>query len=100
VVNNTIFTLQSGFSTASIAKHSLQSLDFHLRESTVSIAGKEIISQAILTNLFNLQEIVRYQSLSKNHKSPVLYHFSQSISSKGDSKSLSIYSQNTFNHFT
>ncbi|MBO7095180.1 hypothetical protein J6V86_03255 [bacterium] len=64
------------------------------------MAGREIISQAIFTNLFNLQDIVRYPSLSKNHKSQVLYHCFQSISTKGDSNFLSTYHQNIFSHLT
>jgi hypothetical protein len=80
-----------------MANISFHSSDFRLRESTVSIAGKEIISHAIFMNLFNLHDIVKYQSLSKNHKSHVLYHFSPSISSKGDSKFLSTYHSKTFN---
>jgi hypothetical protein len=43
---------------------------------------------------------VRYPSLSKYHKSPVLYHFLPSNSSKGDSSFLSTYHQKTFNPLT
>jgi hypothetical protein len=64
------------------------------------MAGSEIISHAIFTNLFSLHEIVRYPSLSKNPKSHVLYHFLPFISSKGDSSFLSIYHQKTFNPLT
>jgi hypothetical protein len=62
------------------------------------MAGKEIISQAIFTNLFNLQDIVKYPSLSKNQRSHVLYHWLQPISTNGDSRFGSIYHQNIFNH--
>jgi hypothetical protein len=99
VVNNVSFTHLS-FSSDSIAIHSVPSEFFHLRDNTASIAGRDIISQAILTNLFSLQDMVKYQSLSKNHKSPVLYHCFQSISTKGDSKFLSTYHQNIFNPLT
>ncbi|MBO7505303.1 hypothetical protein J6T66_04140 [bacterium] len=98
-MNNVKVTFQS-FSSDSIAKHSVQSECFHLRERTVSIAGREIISHAIFTNLFNLHDIVKYQSLSKNHKSPVLYRCFQSISMNGDSNFLSTYHPNIFNHLT
>jgi hypothetical protein len=99
VVNKVNFTSQS-FSSASTAKHSVQSLFFHLRESVVSIAGREIISHAIFTNLLSLHEIVRYPSLSKNPKSPVLYRCFQFISTNGDSSFGSIYHPNMFNHLT
>jgi hypothetical protein len=99
VVNNVNFTFQL-FSSYSIAKHSVQSACFHLRARTFSIAGIDIISHAIFTNLFNLQDIVKYQSLSKNHKSQVLYRCFQFISINGDSSFLSTYQLNIFNHLT
>ena len=86
VVKRINLTDQSLFSSGSIANDSIHVLDFHLRDNTVSIAGREIISHAIFTNLLSLPDIVKYPSLSRNHKSHVLYRCFQSISRKGDSK--------------
>jgi hypothetical protein len=50
----------------------ISSSDQYFLERTSSKAGKDIISPAIFTNLFNLQVIVKNQSSSKNPKSHVL----------------------------
>gem|GEM_PF-3754303 len=62
------FHLSSSASTAIFNSISFQYFLFKIH----SIKGKLIISQAIFTNLFSLQVIYKYQSLSKYHKSQVL----------------------------